>query len=141
MGFDLTTDYGQSLAQIASFKVIAPLVTGSLNVSSGTLDGVTLNGDINVGNSSTVDIKDGLTLSNSNVTLGNSSSMYFQGTQTLGGTGQIVFGGGSSTGQVYAQGGNSVATAATLTIGPNVTVNGGGGGQILRVLQSGFADK
>ena len=94
---------------------------------SGTLDGVMLSGDIPV--QSILYVKNGLTLNNARLILASnvfylSSSVYFQGTQTLGGTGEIFFGGNSNQNYVYAQGNNTQAGAAVLTIGPNVTVHG-----------------
>ena len=104
-----------------------------LTVSSGTLNGVTLATNATVANGGSLDAKGGLTLNNANVTLNSTSTytyLYFQGTQTLTGTGQIVFGGGYPYNDVYSEGGNTVATAATLTIGPNITVQGTEGGTI-----------
>ena len=102
--------------------------------ANGTLDGVTLGVDLTLSGSSSLFVKDGLTLNNANVMFNNSgyyNSVFFQGTQELGGTGQIIFGGGTYPGNIiYAQGGNTVATAATLTIGPNITVQGSEGGTI-----------
>ena len=114
-------------------------VTGSggaqLIPQGGTLDGVTLGADVTVGSNASLYVEDGLTLDNANVTLAtpnyySSQYLYFVGTQTLGGTGQIVFGGEGSNNTVYAQGGGIKATAATLTIGPNITVQGTEGGTI-----------
>ena len=112
-------------------------VTGSggaqLISAGGTLEGVTLGANVTVPNNTSLYVINGLTLANANVTLAstaNYSYVYFQGTQTLGGTGQIVFGGSYPYDDVYAEGGNTTATAATLTIGPNITVQGTEGGTI-----------
>ena len=107
--------------------------TAQLTVSSGTLNGVTLGTNVAVGNGVSLSVTNGLTLNNANVTLestNSNTSVNFQGTQTLAGTGQIVFGGSSSANRVYAQGGGSMATAATLTIAPNVSVQGPEGGTV-----------
>jgi hypothetical protein len=76
----------------------------------------------------TLNVKNGLTLSGGakiNMNGTNATTyIYFQGTQTLGGTGEVVFGGNGINNYIYAFGGGSLATAATLTIGANVTVRG-----------------
>ena len=90
---------------------------------SGTLDAVTLNCDLNVtGSSASVRVINGLAL-NGVATLGNNyASLGFEGTQALSGSGSVVF----------QSGGNGInamrATQAgmTLTIGPSITVHGGG---------------
>ena len=89
----------------------------------GTLDAVTLNCDLNVtGSSASVRVINGLAL-NGVATLGNNyASLGFEGTQALSGSGSVVF----------QSGGNGInamrATQAgmTLTIGPGITVHGGG---------------
>ena len=67
--------------------------------SGGTLDGVTANADLDLAsnNSANVHIVNGLTLNNATVRLGNAAGstygqMYFDTTETLGGTGTVVFG-------------------------------------------------
>ena len=103
--------------------------------AGGTLDGVRLNADVTIGNNQSLTVKNGLEL-NGTLTLAVGSSgsdmasLNFNGTQTLLGTGQIIFGG--STGGYYygygdrirVQGGGTLATAATLTIGPDITIHG-----------------
>ena len=90
---------------------------------SGTLDGVTLNCDLNVtGSSASVRVINGLTL-NGVATLGNNyASLGFEGTQALSGSGSVVFqsGGTGINGLLATQSGT------TLTIGPGITVHGGG---------------
>src|SRR6185437_15209222 len=103
-----------------------------LTTKSGTLDGVTLNGNFNVGmgtSSATTTVKDGLKL-NGTINLGavdgsTYGQLYFQGTQSLSGSGSVVFGSNSSN-ALYAQGdgGNN---PATLTIGNGISVTGGSG--------------
>lgn len=95
--------------------------TGS---ATATLDGVTIDGNMTfTGSSPRVSVQNGLTL-NGTATLASSSGyarLVFQGTQTLGGTGQVVFGSNSQNAlQVFTAG-------TTLTIGPNVTVRGQNG--------------
>jgi hypothetical protein len=100
----------------------------ALTATGGTLNGVTLGANLTV-NTAGVTVLNGLTLNNANVTLANATgysnytTFVFQGTQTLGGTGQIIFGGGNQISGIAAVGGNTIATAATLTIGPNITVD------------------
>ena len=100
--------------------------------ANGTLDGVTLAGDLDLAsNNATVYIMDGLTLNNATVYLGNtagttSGSLEFQGTQTLGGTGAVLLG---------ASGNNFMGiskaywdtTAYTLTIGSGIMIGGSSG--------------
>src|SRR6185295_4797316 len=77
--------------------------------SAGVTGGLTLNGTLNVGN-----------------TAGSTSGqLFFQGTQTLSGTGTVVFG-GSGNNVIYAQGNNG-ASPATLTIGSGINIQGGVG--------------
>ena len=98
----------------------AELVCGS-----GTLDGVTLACDLDVENG-WVDIVDGLTLEDATVWLGGASywgtSMNFGGTQTLGGTGEVVFGGEYRGPNTLSA--NDTSGAATLTIGAGIEIDG-----------------
>ena len=100
--------------------------------SSGTLDAVTLNSDVTVPNGATLYVVRGLT-NNATIWLSgesNTTSLYFggtfdmsftNGTQTLGGTGQVVFAGSNpSNDRLYATGG-------TFTIGSGITIHGNGG--------------
>ncbi len=92
--------------------------------SSGTLSNVVLNGDLDLTayNGVTVNVRDGLTL-NGTARLGRADGggwggMYLYGTQTIGGTGSIVFGGYWPNGLVIA------TPATTVTLGSNLTVRG-----------------
>ncbi len=115
--------------------------SGALVSSGGTLNGVTLAANLAVSYETSLNVENGLTLNGATVTLLGGYNNYpwgvtyatlvFEGTQTLGGTGQVVFA-GNSYNMVYAQGGNSVSTAAVLTIGSGVTVHCGGGGGALQ---------
>jgi hypothetical protein len=89
----------------------------------GTLaGGVTLNTDLNLFNAA-VTVTGGLTL-NGTATLETTSpfsgAMLFNGSQTLGGTGEVVFEGTVTTGGV-----SPAAAGQTLTIGPGITVRTG----------------
>src|ERR1017187_1888391 len=103
----------------------------------GTLDGVTLNANavVQAGNacsSVTLTVTNGLTLNGTltlqrtanNSNTDGSGYLSFMGGQTLGGTGQVVFGdtGGDPygcNGALYLQ-----STSGTLTIGPGITIHG-----------------
>jgi hypothetical protein len=97
--------------------------------SGGTLDGLTAAGDLDLTTNSgaSMDVKDGLTLNNATIRLGNvtgstSGRVLFDNTETLGGTGTVLLGNNSSN-YVYAAGTGN----ATLTIGSGITVRGAAG--------------
>src|SRR6516162_2663958 len=98
--------------------------------ASSTLDGVTLGGDLEVNSLQTVTAVNGLTFSNGRVglqsTFSNVTALRLSGAgpQTLAGTGQVVFAGGSfgSNNQVSAPG-----QPLTLAAGITVTTTSGGG--------------
>ncbi len=85
--------------------------------SSGHLDGVVFNGQLQT-TGGTVTVTNGLTL-NGTLDIGApfyGGNLIFQGTQTVSGTGTVVF----------SDAGNSVtATDGTVTFGPQVTLRGG----------------
>ena len=102
----------------------AALVPGFLpGYGAGILDGVTLDGDLTLADPLPFNVVNGLTL-NGTLTLTSSlnqrAGLAFNGTQTLGGKGQVVFAG---------TGGNNVLLpmSGTLTIGPALTIRGGTG--------------
>ncbi|HEV3298069.1 MAG TPA: malectin domain-containing carbohydrate-binding protein [Planctomycetaceae bacterium] len=94
----------------------------------GTLDGVTIDGNLDLSQfrDDYVDVRDGLTL-NGTAFVGDASGatyggLYFTNTETLSGTGTVVFGKSSSS--------NFLSDArgfVTLTIGPGITVRGSSG--------------
>lgn len=88
--------------------------------SGATLDGVTLQTDSIVHHGTSLRVQNGLTLNHSVITAhgGNSTNIWFQGSQTLGGTGHIHL--NSNVADMY------VAIGSKLTIGPGVTIHGGG---------------
>jgi len=95
--------------------------------SGGTLSGVTIDGTLDMtGYYPALDITGGLTLDNGTIDIGNPvasnsyATLIFQGAQTLGGSGSVVFGASASRIDTESSGGDS----GTLTIGPNVTVGG-----------------
>ncbi|HJT36519.1 MAG TPA: hypothetical protein VJ783_31135, partial [Pirellulales bacterium] len=90
----------------------------------GTLDGLTANGDLDMTEAfnAYAFIQNGLTL-NGAATLGSAAghyaTMYFLGSQTLGGSGSVTLANASSS--VYMN------AAGTLTIGPQMTIHGQSG--------------
>ena len=125
------TDTGSTLALTAgtgSMILGGGTITGgtittaggaTFTATSGTLDGVTVGSPVTV--AGTITVKDGLTLSNTSMSI-NSGNLYFNGTQTLGGTGTVYLGSSSSSAYIESIGGGSLATASALTIGPNVSI-------------------
>lgn len=89
----------------------------------GTLDGVTLNADLDVtkGNTVFATIVHGLTL-NGTATVGAFGFLNFDGTQTLGGTGSVLFTEGPASGLIQS---NTADPAPILTIGSTMTIHGG----------------
>jgi hypothetical protein len=111
---------------------ITPTGGASLLVNNGTLDGVTVNGNWDVGasvNGASLTVLDGLT-NNGTLQVGNPTNgwyggLSFAGTQTLGGSGAVVFGSQPSSPSC-----NTVRladAATTLTIGPRVVLRGQNG--------------
>lgn len=98
---------------------LPPLI--SVIGASGMLDGVTVNGDLKVGatTSGFISIQNGLTL-NGTATLGNGSIygyLNFRGTQTIGGNGVVVLiSTGNQTGLRIADAGTTLTIASTVTV-------------------------
>jgi hypothetical protein len=141
---------GANLAVPSGWSLNGGTITGgTVTVASGaqlaatgssTLTGVTLAGQLNVtatfpGNDATVTVNQGLTLSNGVVQISGdvrgpspTASLVFAGagTQTLGGTGQVVFAAlnGSSPGTGV---GLLYSSAGPLTLGSGVTVSNSNG--------------
>ncbi len=101
-------------------------VTGATPLKlSGTVDGVTVNGNFAVSGNGGVTVQNGLTL-NGTATLGAASSnlygyLNFMGSQTLSGSGTVVFGQDSPNTLLVGQ------ADTTLTIGSGITVRGQSG--------------
>ncbi len=99
---------------------------GSALLYGGTLDGVTIDGILTMSNNSSVVVQDGLTV-NGTLVLGSASLsavwayLDFTGSQTLGGTGTVVFGQSIYNTLLVSE------AATTLTIGPGITVRGQSG--------------
>ena len=97
----------------------------NLVLAGSTLDGVTIDGNLAVSGNAGVTVQDGLTL-NGTLSLGATSSnvygyLSFAGSQTLGGTGTVVFGQDSPNTLLVSDAGT------TLTIGSGITVRGQSG--------------
>jgi hypothetical protein len=116
---------------------IATANGASFVVQSGILDGVTVNGVLDVGNTYdevSLEVTNGLTLDGTaligNPTNNNSGGMEFLGSQTLGGDGTVVFGGSIYEPQCGSVKANTLWLAyagTTLTIGGGITVEGQNG--------------
>lgn len=98
-------------------------VLRAVSSSSNYLDGVALNGTLDMASvlSNRNRVVNGLTL-NGTANLNNFGILSFEGTQTLGGTGSIVFGSSSVTGNRIALDGSG-----TTTFGAGITVRGENG--------------
>ncbi|MHC4953277.1 MAG: beta strand repeat-containing protein [Planctomycetota bacterium] len=91
--------------------------------SSTRFDGVTLEGDLNVSNGAYLRVVNGF-INNGKVTLSSAGSwtyIYFEGTQTMGGTGEVEFAGTANTNRLDGTGGT------VYTIGAGITVGGANG--------------
>ncbi|MDB6036506.1 MAG: C-terminal target protein, partial [Verrucomicrobiales bacterium] len=98
-----------------------------LQATGGTLSGVTLASDINIANGKSLTIANGLTFAGgAKITLNSTGDATYlfnsPGTQTIDGTGEIVFAGGSSGNTMYLGYGGETK----LTVGSNVTLRGRG---------------
>ncbi|MCW5631782.1 MAG: tandem-95 repeat protein [Rubrivivax sp.] len=92
--------------------------------SSATLDGVTLDADLTLGERAALTVRNGLTLLNGHqVRIGNLAGLTFEGAaQTLAGAGEVVF--ASSSGGLVS----ALDAGQTLTIGAGIRVHGAGAG-------------
>lgn len=105
--------------------VITESQGGALVPVAGYLSGVTLAGNLDVTDSHSLNVSNGLTLRDGakiilGATANNSAGfLQFSGTQTLGGTGTVLFA-GNFGGDIF----NQSSGGQILTIGPNVTMRG-----------------
>jgi hypothetical protein len=104
----------------------ADVAMGITFTNSGTLSGVTLSADQDLAaTTSSVTLTNGLSLDSASILLGNAAGsttgmLIINGTQTLGGSGSIVFG-GSNSNLLGSPG------AFTLTLGPDIVLRGKNG--------------
>ena len=93
---------------------------GSVIQQGGTFNSVTLAGTLSEQAQVTkLSINGGLTLNGGTILMANINDVTFNGTQTLGGTGTIVYNNGDNRDRIDVGG-----TGSVLTIGPNITVRG-----------------
>ena len=92
----------------------------ALTASGGTLNGVTVNGNLDLtASNANAAVTNGLTL-NGTATLGSAARLYFNGgSQTLAGTGTVVFNNATQQGLI------ANAANMTLTIGAGIAIRGG----------------
>ncbi|MDH3588806.1 MAG: hypothetical protein OEQ74_05325, partial [Gammaproteobacteria bacterium] len=117
-------DANSTLRNARVIRTVATEGPGPLTVNTNvTLDNVTLGVDLSLANGLLVDFENGLTLDNSTLTFisdGSFTQARFDGTQTLGGTGEIHYAGttaGDTLIRLFAQNNGD-----TLTIGSGITV-------------------
>ncbi len=116
-------------------SVVSTAKGASLVISNGTLDGVTVNGVLDVGDTysgANLTVTNGLVL-NGTMPVGNPTNASFglanfSGTQTLGGSGTVVFGNETyGFGFITANALRLPTGGTTLTIGGGITVRGQNG--------------
>ena len=104
--------------------VVTPSVTGRFvvaNNSNNFLDAATLNGTLDMASATGIErVVNGLTL-NGNINVNNYSTLAFQGDQTLGGNGAIVLGDSNYYNQIGIDG------DSTLTVASGVLMHGQNG--------------
>ena len=96
------------------------------NGTTATLNGVTLAGtlDDNIGVFNSVTVTNGLVLNSGLVEIALGGVLNFSGSQSLGGTGNILFTSTGGNTDAYL---SVVGSGSMLTIGPNVTIHGNSG--------------
>ena len=108
--------------------------SASIIISGGTLDGVTVSGNWDVGasiNVASLTVLDGLTI-NGTLQVGNPTNSWygyvsFAGSQTLGGNGTVVFGNAGTCAGLPVDHLAVANAGTTLTIGSGITVHGQNG--------------
>ncbi|MFK8031220.1 MAG: thrombospondin type 3 repeat-containing protein [Gammaproteobacteria bacterium] len=132
MSLDISTDLPGTSVELSTGGVIlgGSLVNTPLTVPTSvsfTLENVTLGTDLTVENNATLFINDDLTLAGSTITLATSGDLTylrFRGesgdSSTLGGTGEVVFGGNSAIDNRNTI--EAYNSTDGLVIGPNITV-------------------
>ena len=91
-------------------------------VGAATLDGVTVSGAGTIFQSTNLTVFNGVTLAGGSLTLDaiGASLVSFQGSQTIGGTGQITTAGGTGTAATL-----DISVGDTLTVGSGITIHPG----------------
>ena len=116
---------GLTLASGTLSNTTLTTATGATVASTGTstLNNVTLDANLTVNDGTTLTLLNGLTLANGHTltlaSAGYQTYLNFNGSQTIGGTGEIVFGGTSGVGYIQPTAGST-----TLTLGSGITVHG-----------------
>ncbi len=119
------TNAALTLTGAGSFDVTGTFQGGILTVpmatltASGTLSGTTVNANIQLLNNSAT-VLNGLVL-NGTIILSNGNSLSFDGTQSLGGNGTIVFG---SSNPSYLSVSTINSSPVTLTLGSGILIQG-----------------
>jgi len=128
-GKSLALDMGGGLLRLDNRGIKGGVISATggskVTVLNGVLDGVTLNADMLIANGASLRIVNGLTL-NATLTLdsrGTYTYLYFNGSQTLSGSGQVLLGGTTPYNRVHV---NGQDYGATLTIGPGIAIRGSG---------------
>ena len=129
-------------ASMGTLQLVSPTITGgTIDFPAGQapavtgtpwFSGVIFEGELTVSNGRILYITGGITL-NGTITIastGSTTYMFWSGTQTFGGTGEIVFGGTSANNRLQQSSG-------TVTIGSGLTVRGGGGSIVGPVINDG----
>jgi len=108
--------------------------TDDLEATGGTLDGVTLDGTLDMSQDRPATVVDSMTL-NGTILLGSGAFLYFGNpddniAQSIGGAGSIQFGAQNSGNYLYN------LSNDPLTIGPNISIQGGGASAIVGPIDS-----
>ena len=101
-------------------------VIQATNSGNNFLNTATLNGALDLASATSIErVTGGLTLQNAaTISVNNNSVLAIEGSQTLGGTGNILFGATGSGNRLNIE---SPSGTGTLTVGPNVTIHGANG--------------
>lgn len=133
----LTTEANAALSggTVSGGRLVATNGASLIVNGGGTLDGVTVNGVLDVGDSywwPTLTVTNGLVLNGTALVGGptnnsNLGGINFAGTQTLSGNGTVVFGQYDQADEGWYNFLRLANAGATLTIGPGITVRGQNG--------------
>jgi len=127
----LQVDPGPGTVQLAGATIRDTRIEGSgkLVGQSGTLSNATLATTFELAAGASVTVQDGLALDGGTVrlasTVASATYLYFSGTQSVTGTGELVFASGGVTSTGYNN--LYLISGASLTLTPGITVRGGAG--------------